>query len=140
MNFTMRLRAFRAHGLYLFLASIAGLRMDILGIFYGIGPESHIVAKAPHAGIGFLEAHGLAFFLSLWMMRTAPRREWHLTGAAIGLLLGICNLMFWQIFIEAQMLWGGYLFTSLHLIFAALQGVAALSATERELQGLARCS
>lgn len=96
----------RAHGLFLCLASVSAMRNDLLGIFFEQGPVSSIVAKAPYSGIGFVEAHGLAFLLSLWLLSTQPQRPWHLTGAGIALLLGTCNLAFWQIFIGRYALGG----------------------------------
>jgi hypothetical protein len=47
----------RADALYLGIAGAGGLLSDVLGIFFGHGPVSRLVAVAPHAGIGFIEAH-----------------------------------------------------------------------------------
>ena len=88
--------------------------------------RSAILAAAPHAAIGFVEAHGLAFIIGIRLWPAAPDRAWHLTAAAVHALLGTSNLVFWQIFIAADMLAGGYLTTGLHGMFFALQLLAAL--------------
>jgi hypothetical protein len=59
----------------------------------------------------------------LW--RAAPERSWHLAAAAIHVLLGTANLVFWQIFVAGDMLATGYVTTSLHWLFVALQLAAA---------------
>jgi hypothetical protein len=91
-------------------------------------PVSRIIASAPHAGIGFIEAHGLALIIGVLLWRAPPVRAWHLTGAAVHVLLGISNLVFWQFFVAADMLWVGYLTTSLHGLFVVLQLLAARAA------------
>ena len=64
-----------------------------------MGPVAKIVAAAPYSGLGFIEAHGLAFLIGIQMWRAKPSRAWHLTAVAIHVLLGTCNLVFWQFFI-----------------------------------------
>jgi hypothetical protein len=68
----------------------------------------------------------------LW--RAEPLRSWHLTAAAVHALLGTANLVFWQIFIAADMLAGGYITTSLHWLFVALQLCAAVAASRVALR------
>jgi hypothetical protein len=85
-----------------------------------------IVAAAPHAGIGFVEAHGLAVILGVLLWRAAPERSWHLAAAAIHVLLGTANVVFWQIFVAADMLAMGFVTTSLHALFAVLQLAAVM--------------
>jgi hypothetical protein len=58
-------------------------------------------------------------------------RSWHFTAAAIHVLLGTCNLVFWQIFPAANMLAGGYITTSLHWIFVVLQLAAGSFAGDK---------
>jgi hypothetical protein len=62
-----------------------------------------------------------------------PERSWHLTAAAVHVLLGAANLVFWQIFIAADMLAVGYITTALHGLFVALQLLAATAAKDRAL-------
>jgi len=92
------------------------------------------VAGAPYAGVGFLESHGLALILSIWLWRAEANRSWHFTGAAVHALLGTANLLFWQIFIAANIVGAGYLTTSLHWLFAILQLAAAITAREKTVR------
>ena len=50
----------RANAIFLLAASTGGFLSDVRGIFFGLGPVGRVVAQAPDAGIGFIEAHGLA--------------------------------------------------------------------------------
>jgi hypothetical protein len=119
----------RANAIYLgTAAAVSFLFMDVPGIFFGVGPEGRIVAGAPHAGVGFVEAHGLALILAILFWRAVPSRSWHVAAAASALLLGTANLIFWQIFIAADALAMGYLTTSLHWLFALAQLPAAFAA------------
>jgi hypothetical protein len=61
----------------------------------------------------------------LWC--AAPLRSWHVAAAAVHGLLGIANLVFWHIFIAADMLAVGYVTTLLHGFFVVLQLYAVLS-------------
>jgi hypothetical protein len=131
MTKAMRLFVLRANAIYLVLAAIGGLRADVLGIFFSQGHVGRVVSAAPFAGIGFIEAHGLALILGVVLWRAAPLRSWHLTAVAIHLLLGTANLVFWQIFVAADMLAVGYITTSLHWLFVILQLVAAATARTR---------
>jgi hypothetical protein len=69
----------RANALYVGVAGAAGLLFDIRGILYGAGPQGRILADAPHAGIGFVEAHGLALILGvvLWRAMAGTRLAFH---------------------------------------------------------------
>jgi hypothetical protein len=101
--------------------------MDVRGIFFSLGPESYVVAGRPYAGVGFIEAHGLALIIGILLVRAEPLRLWHLTAAGVHLLLGTANLVFWQIFTVADILAAGYITTSLHWLFAMLQLLAAVA-------------
>src|SRR5262245_22192992 len=93
-----RLGILRANGVYLTVASTLGWIMDFAGIVLGKGPESHAIAAAPHAAVGFVEAHGLALILGITLWRVVPTRAWHITAACTVALLGTANLVFWDIF------------------------------------------
>jgi hypothetical protein len=130
MTVATRQLILRANAIYLGFASIAAfLFMDVPGIFFGVGPAARIVATAPHTGIGFVEAHGLAFIISVLLWRATPERSWHVTGAAVSLLLGTANLVFWQMFIAADALAMGYLTTSFHWVFGVVEVAAAVVVT-----------
>jgi hypothetical protein len=140
MTSNLRRIVLRGNAVYLGTAAIVSLFfMDIPGIFFGLGPEARIVATAPHTGIGFVEAHGLAFILSVLLWRAVPDRSWHVTGAAVSTLLGTCNLVFWQMFIAADALVMGYVTTSFHWTFAIAQVCAAFAASS-ELDSVARAA
>jgi hypothetical protein len=126
----MRQFVLKANALYLGVASVSAFIFDVVGIFLGVGPQSRILVSAPYAGIGFLEAHGLALILSVLLWRNAPSRMWHLTALAIEVLLGTANIVLWEIFIAAEALVVGYVTTALHWIFAMLQLLAAVSSSE----------
>ena len=133
MTSTTRGLILRANAIYLGLGAVGGLLfMDLPGIFRGVGPAGRVLAAAPHAAIGFVEAHGLALILSvlLWRAAPAPARAWHVTGAAISLLLGTANLAFWQIFIDGNALAMGYVTTGFHWIFAVLQSSAVFASMQ----------
>ena len=128
----------RANASYLGICAAAGLLfMDLPGIYLGVGPAAQILANAPHAGIGFVEAHGLAFILSVLLWKAPPTRSWHVTGAAIGLLLGTANLLFWQLFIAVDSLAMGYVTTALHWIFVVVQSAMAMLSEDEVPEGAA---
>lgn len=127
MKASWRKNILRANGAYLMLASTVGiLTMDIPGIYFNRGPQARLLT-APYAGIGFLEAHGLAFIIGVLLWRAVAARSWHLTALAAQALLGISNLLFWQIFPATDSMAAGYIFTSLHWIFVSLQLTAVLT-------------
>jgi hypothetical protein len=116
----------RANALYLGSAAMFGLIMlDLRGIVFGAGPAGQILADAPHAAVGFVEAHGLAFILSVLLWNAQPVRYAHLTAVAVMSLLGVSNLVFWPIFTSTGTVPMGIAFTTLHLGFAAAQLLAA---------------
>ena len=128
----------RANSLFLSKLAIAGLAMDMLGIFFARGPQASLLAAAPHTGIGFVQAHGLSLILSMALWRAAPTRSWHLTAGAAHALLGGANLAFWQVFIAADMTSAACITTSLHGLFAVLQFCAATVPFPSTLQEASR--
>lgn len=128
MTIAIRHILLRTNAVFLLAASAGGFASDVRGIFFGLGPVARVVAEAPYAGIGFIEAHGLAFILGILMWRAQPARGWHLAAVAIHVLLGTANLVFWQLFIAADMLLVGYVTTAMHGLFVVLQMSAAISA------------
>src|SRR5262249_27923754 len=95
---TIRRMILRANAVWLLLGSVGGLIGDVSGAFFARGPESAVLAGAPGAAIGFVEAHGLALVMAVLLWLAPSRRSWHLTGLAVHLLLGTANLVFWQVF------------------------------------------
>lgn len=127
MTPTLRKLLLRANAIFLMAASVGGFVTDLRGAFAGTGAMAKVIAAAPHSAIGFVEAHGLAFIIGVLLWRADTSRSWHVTAAAVHLLLGTANLVFWQIFIAADMLTVGYVTTALHCFFAVLQTFAALA-------------
>jgi hypothetical protein len=125
MTAAMRRFILRADAAFLLPAAAGGLVADILGSFFDRGPQRLILRDAPGAGIGFIEAHGLALILAVLLWRAAPVRSWHVAAASIHVLLGTANLAFWQFFVAADVLVVGYVTTALHGLFVALQLAAA---------------
>jgi hypothetical protein len=115
----------RANAFYIGIAGAAGVVFDLRGAWYGVGPQGRVLADAPHAAIGFVEAHGLAVILAVLLWRAVPSRSWHLTAAAMVALLGTSNLLFWPLFAASGALALGYVTTALHWTFFMLQMAAA---------------
>lgn len=131
--FSLRLRKLLlvVDAIFLLVASTGGMIADLAGAFAGIGPQKDVLGPAPYAAIGFVEAHGLAFIIGVLLWRAEPQRSWHLTAAAVHVLLGTSNLVFWQMFIAADMLAMGWVTTVLHWLFVALQLAAASTYSRR---------
>ena len=126
----------RANALYIGVAGAAGVIFDLRGAWYGVGPQGRILGEAPHAAIGFVEAHGLAVILAVLLWRAVPSRSWHVAAAAMVALLGASNLTFWQMFVAADALTMGYVTTALHWTFFVLQvGAAAAPAAAHAAPG-----
>jgi hypothetical protein len=134
MTVDFRRTLLRADALFLLIAASGGMCADLAGAFLGVGPQGPILSPAPHSAIGFVEAHGLALIFGWLLWHAAPLRLWHFTAAAIHVLLGSANLVFWQMFIAADMLPAGYLTTSLHWAFVGLQLAAAVTISAPALQ------
>ena len=131
MTTTVRQLILRANALYIGVAGFAGVIFDIRGVLYGLGPQGRALANAPYAGIGFVEAHGLAVILAILLWRARPDRSAHLTALAVVALLGTANLAFWQVFIAMDALLMGYVTTALHWTFVALNLGAAYRANQQ---------
>ena len=126
MTQSFRKLVLRSHAIYFGLAAAVSLvALDFQGIVRGTGPEARLLDGAPLAGIGFVEAHGLALIFAILFWRATPSRMWHVTAAAVAGLLGTCNLLFWEGFVVTDSVAMGTVATGLHLLFAMLQFAAA---------------
>ena len=105
----------RANATYLVTTATIAFVMGALGV--------------PMAGVGFVDAHELALIAGLLLWSATPRRCWHLAAAALHLLFAAANVAHWQTFVSAEIIGAGYLTTFMHLLFAALQCLAAHAAT-----------
>lgn len=127
MNTTLRRFLLRADGAWLAVIAAPMMLSDLAGALAGWGPLATILEAAPDSAIGFVEAHGLALILGVVMLLAQPSRGVHGIGAAVHLLLGSANLVFWQLFISTGQLTMGYVTTSFHWLFAVMQLGAALA-------------
>lgn len=119
----------RANAVFLVVAGLgAWLKLDFPASFAGSGPLAPLIAHEPSLGIGFIEAHGLALILGVVLWRAASTASWHLTAAAVHLLLGTCNIVFWQLYVITGTLAEGWVSTVIHGLLVALHAGAAISA------------
>ena len=133
MNIRTRRSVLRAHATFLAAASLIALpTADLRAAFFGTGPFGELIAHAPALAIGFVEAHGLALILAALLWNAAPQPRGHAAGLAVALLLGTCNIVFWDLFILTGTLPAGWITTTLHFAFAALQLAALFFARESE--------
>jgi hypothetical protein len=126
MTHTMRTLILRADAIPLALFGLFGMTMDLLGYFAGIGAWKDAFLNNPLA-VGAVEAHGLAMIIAVLLLRHAAAqgtRMWHVTALAVHLLLGISNLLFWQIFISVNMMPLGIVTTAYHFLFVIANGAA----------------
>jgi hypothetical protein len=129
MTSNTRRNILRANALYIGTAAFVAFFADIRAVLYGVGPLGRVLAAVPDSAIGFVEAHGLAFILAvlLWRGAAVATKSWHLTALGIEVLLGTCNLVFWQLFIAGDALVMGYVTTILHWVFVVLQAWALIA-------------
>lgn len=131
MSASFRRWLLRGNAAFLIVAAVgAWVTADFPASFSGSGPFGPLVAHQPALGIGFVEAHGLAIILGVLLWRAASTVSWHLTSVAIHLLLGVCNVVFWQLFIATNTLTMGWVTTGLHGVLVVLQSIAAWSAAQ----------
>ena len=126
MTHSMRTLILRTDAIPLMLFGLSGITLDLLGYFAGIGVWSEVLFNNPLA-IGAVEAHGLAIIIAVLLLRHAAAedtRVWHVTAGAVHLLLGICNLVFWQVFINVGIVPVGIVATTYHFVFVIANGAA----------------
>jgi hypothetical protein len=129
MSAKLRRLLLRFNAVFLLVAALgAWLTFDFPGSFAGSGPLGPLIAHEPSLGIGFVEAHGLALILAVLLWRAPAERSWHVTAAAIHLLLGVCNIVFWNMFVATNTLPMGWVTTVIHGVLVLLQAFAASSA------------
>lgn len=129
MTHTMRTFILRMDAIPLALFGLFGLTMDLLGYFAGIGAWKDAFLNNPLV-IGVVEAHGLAIIIAILLLRYGAAHEtfmWHGVAVAVHLLLGLCNLLFWQGFINVNMVPLGIVATAYHFLFVIANGVAIFS-------------
>jgi len=116
-----------ANGLVLGAVALAQSMFDLAAYFLNAGPLAGALFQNPDA-IAYLEAHGLAAIMAILLLtnRNAKGPGWNLTAAAIHVLLGGANLIFWQSFVEYGLVPMGAVATSGHALFMILELLAAV--------------
>lgn len=116
-------------------ALVAGL-LDLAGAFLAIGPFGPVLSGNT-AAIGLFEAHGLALIGAVLLIanRNADGPTFNWAGAAIHLLLGGANLLFWPLFAANGLLAMGFLTTIMHGLFLVLELGAALARAPEMVRG-----
>ncbi|SRR6266542_3042917 len=133
MTHSVRVLILRADAITLGLFGLFGLTTDLLSYFAGTGAWKGVLFNNPLA-VGAVEAHGLAIIIAVLLIRQAAFNDqvvWHLTAVTAHLLLGICNLVFWQVFIHANVVPLGIVATIYHFVFVIVNSVA-VSLARRE--------
>jgi len=128
-----------SNGLFLTVMGGAFALFDLLSYFWGRGPLGNLFYDVGFT-VGMVEAHGLACIFGLLLLRAARREpvaRWHLVGAAIHLLLGTSNLLFWSFIVAMNVVTLEIAVTTLHYLLFGLQLLAYLSARK---EGLAHAS
>lgn len=101
--------------------------LDLSGRFVNLGPTAGGLFENPDA-LAYFEAHGLALMVAILMLahRNSDRPTWNWVAAAMHLLLGGSNLLFWDAFTAYGLVPMGIGATAMHAIFFALQVTAAV--------------
>ena len=119
----------RIDGGFLGLVGLAQMLFEVLSHYVGIGPLADRFLNSPYT-IGFFEAHGLAVFLGLLLIKfsSRPERFWNWLAVAIHVFLGGANLLFWGSFVQLDFVLPGIVATTLHILFLFFQLYFALKA------------
>ena len=121
------------NGIVLGAVAVLQFVLDFLGYWTGLGPTGPALHGNLDA-IGFAEAHGLAAILAVLFIlrRNDGFVGWHAVAAAVHLLLGVCNLIFWPLFATWGLVPMGIAATLMHAVFFVLETWAFLSARSRQ--------
>lgn len=137
MNNRWRTRLLWIDGGFLMLAGLGGLLTDLAGYFAEQGPNGAYMFHHSYA-VGYVEAHGLATLMGILMIVHAHAvniRFWNGLAAAVHILLGISNLVFWAVFVEVNAVPLGVVVTVIHwlLVIGQLAAVATNSKSVHSL-------
>lgn len=116
-------RFLKIHGCILMVLGIVMTVQTVLGSFQGVGPLKFIYADALRS-VGLFEAYLLAAFsggVLILLSGRIYRKEWHLLGAVIHLILMGTNLLFWRAYAQAGIITIGYVATISHALFITLE-------------------
>lgn len=120
-------RLLLVNGIALSAIALVAFLSDLAGAFLNIGGFASVLYRND-AAIGMTEAHGLALIGAVLLVanRKASGSRFNFAAAAMHLLLGSANLMFWPIYAEHGLLVMGYLTTAMHIVFFVAELGAAL--------------
>jgi hypothetical protein len=110
----------RINGGFLLGVGLAALIADLVGYFFGVGPFASLAGQP--TAIGSVEAHGLGALVGLLIWRgadTSQRWSRHALALAVHMFLLVCNLLFWKVYTDLQILTVGIVSTAAHAVFAA---------------------
>lgn len=108
----------RLNGGLLLAVGLAALVADLVGYFRGVGPFASLAGQP--IAIGSVEAHGLGALVGLLIWRAADTgRRWsgHALALGVHLFFGLCNLLFWQVYSDMQIIAVGVISTVAHTLF-----------------------
>jgi hypothetical protein len=110
-----------ADGVFLVLAGVMALAADLVGYFFAVGPFATLAGQP--LTLGVVEAHGLAVLVGALMLRatTADQWRWHAVALLVHLFLGMCNLLFWEVYTTMGAAPAGIMSTTAHATFFGLQ-------------------
>jgi hypothetical protein len=116
----------KLNALFLILIGSLQIIFELLSHFMGAGPLADRFLASPYT-LGFFEAHGLAVLMGilLWRASANPQRFWHQLAVVIHILLGGANLLFWNSFIQLDVVMPGIIATVFHGIFIVVQAYCA---------------
>lgn len=121
----MRRNLLRVDAVFLGLAGVFGLVSDLLSYLSGAGPFGTTFYENSTV-IGVVEAHSLAVLTAGTLWYFAQNREGTF-GNWIGLLahlvLGVCNIIWFDVFTRVQADAQGLIVTVLHFVFVTLNAV-----------------
>jgi hypothetical protein len=113
-------RVLRLNGGFLLAVGLSALTADIVGYFRGVGPFASLAGQS--IAIGSVEAHGLGALVGLLVWSAAGNsRRWggHLLALGVHLFFCLCNLLFWQVYTDMQIVAVGIISTAAHALFFA---------------------
>ena len=128
----MRRTVLRGDAVFLTLAGLFGLTADLLSYVAGTGPFGRTFYQDPTV-IGVVEAHALAIVIAatLWHhARTGASHHGQWAGIAAHAVMGVSNIVWFDVFSRVQAETQGVAVTVVHFVFIA--GHAALMAARRD--------
>jgi hypothetical protein len=118
-----------ADGVFLAVIGSVQVLLEVVAYYGGAVPYGELFERSPDL-IGWLEAHGMAFLIGVLLLAVARndlRRFWHVFAAAVHVLLGGANIVFWDSFLAFGMVPMGVAATVVHVVFVMLHAAALLS-------------